>query len=185
MNSGGRADVNSGGRADGKAASTLNLFSGSTARAGKYTAVFLHSQNVSMDGQGNVIDLTDVDLNDPASWCEFHGVEVVDGIAVVYKAVDQGFRSHHGADYTPGSTPEAADWNTDRHCGNGLHFGATPSQALATAATDIPQPRFLRCGVRLDEMVCLGDKIKARRVVTACAEVDQTGDLIEVSEQTA
>jgi hypothetical protein len=177
VNDGGRADVNSGGRADARAASTLNLFAGSSAHAGPFTAVFLHSQKVTLDGDGNVIDLSGLDLNDPRTWCDYHGVDVVDGIAYVHKAVDQEFRSHHGADYTPGSTPEAPDWNTRRECGGGLHFGATPSLALEHAAGYIAAPRWLKCGVRLDEMVCLGDKVKARRVVQACVEVDVTGDV--------
>jgi hypothetical protein len=154
VNDGGRADVNSGGRADARAASTLNLFAGSSAHAGPFTAVFLHSQKVTLDGDGNVIDLSGLDLNDPRTWCDYHG-----------------------ADYTPGSTPEAPDWNTRRECGGGLHFGATPSLALEHAAGYIAAPRWLKCGVRLDEMVCLGDKVKARRVVQACVEVDVTGDV--------
>lgn len=38
---------------------------------------------------------------------------------------------------------------------------------------------FVKCGVRLDEIVCLDDKIKARRVVVACVEVDRYGRVVE------
>ena len=38
--------------------------------------------------------------------------------------------------------------------------------------------KYLKVGVRLDEMVCLGDKVKAKRVVVACVEVDHYGDVV-------
>jgi hypothetical protein len=182
VNDGGRADVNDGGWADARAASTLNLYAGSTAKAGKYTAVFMHSQQVTLDGQGHIIDLTDLDLSDPLTWCEYHGVAVENGVAFVFKAVGPDWRSYYGADYAPGSTPEAADWAPTRIYGRGLHFGATPMLALRAAPFGITEPRFVKCGVRVDEMICLDDKVKARRVVVACVEVDRAGDVIEVAE---
>ena len=160
-------------RASGSA--TVRASDSATVWASKYVAVHLFSRKVTLAG-GIVIDVTAMDLSDPQQWCDYHGVTVTDGIAHVYKAVDQHYRSHHGADYPPGSTPQADDWNAEPHCGNGLHFGATPTKALRSAVTSIAEPRFLVCGVRLDEMVCLGDKIKARRVVVPCVEVNRSGD---------
>jgi hypothetical protein len=176
---GGRADVNRGGRADARAASTLNLHAGASATAGKYTAVFLHSQQVTLDGDGHVIDLTERDLTNPAQWCEYHGVDVTDGIAYLYKAVDKDWKSEHGTDYSPGSTPEAPDWSTERICGGGLHFSPRPAQAVAYLNCPRDEAKFLKCGVRLDEIVTIDDKVKARRVVVACVEVDWFGDVVE------
>lgn len=81
------------------------------------------------------------------------------------------------ANYAPGSTPEAPDWSTVAECGDGLHFSASPGVALNYSRN---ATKFVMCGVRLDEMVCLGDKIKARRVVVPCVEVDLFGDVIKV-----
>jgi len=144
--------------------------------ASKYVAVNLHSQNVTLDAQGHVIDLTGIDFNDPAAWCEFHGVEVEDGIAYLYKAVDDDWKSGYGTSYEPGATPEAPDWNTHRQCGGGLHFCVRPSLALRFNAD---ATRFLKCGVRLDEMVTMDDKVKAKRVVVPCVEVDRFGAVVE------
>lgn len=146
--------------------------------ARKYVGVHLHSLRVTLNAEGHVIDLTGIDFNDPVQWCEFHDVDVVDGIAYLYKAVDDGWESDYGAVYAPGSTPEADDWEPSRSCGHGLHFCAHPSLALAYKQD---ATRFVKCGVRLDEMVTLGDKVKAKRVVVACVEVDRRGAVIEVT----
>ncbi|OIN80882.1 hypothetical protein BMG05_10445 [Mycobacterium malmoense] len=173
---GGRADVHAGGRADVRGSATAHLYEGSQATAAKYTAVFLHSQRVNLDSSGAVIDLTQIDLKDAAQWCEFNGVDVVDGIAFVYKAVGDDWKSQRGTSYEPGSTPEAPDWKPVAYCGNGLHFCASPTLALEY----FPEAtRFVRCGVRLDEMVPLDDKAKAKRVVVPCAEVDRHGEVKE------
>lgn len=83
---------------------------------------------------------------------------------------------HYGTSYEPGSLPEAPDWNTRSACGNGLHFCAHPQLSLDYKHD---ATKFVKCGVRLDEMVCLGDKIKAKRVVVACVEVDRCGREVE------
>jgi hypothetical protein len=142
--------------------------------ASKYVAIHLHSQHVTLDGEGHVIDVTGLDHNDPATWCDYRGIDVEDGIAYVYKAVGDDWNSAYrvGSEFTsyaPGTTPEAPDWLPSRECGNGLHFSPSPHHALAYRDDGT---RFLRCGVRLDEMVCLGDKVKAKRVVVGCVEVD-------------
>ena len=113
-------------------------------------------------------------------WCDYHGVEVVDGgVAIVYKAVNQSWMSDWGCRYAPGSTPEAGDWRDDDKCGGGLHFSPLPTQAHeyyrgSTVA------RFLRVGIPLTEMRPLtrqggAPKCKARRVVVPCVEVDLFG----------
>jgi hypothetical protein len=148
--------------------SRVEAWESSRVEASPYVAVYLRSQRVTLSG-GHVIDLTAIDLTDPVQWCEFHGVKTGDGIAYLYKAVGDDWRSDYGAEYAPGTTPEATDWNTVAECGQGLHFCAHPQLSL-TYKRDAT--KFVRVGVRLDEMVPLGDKIKARRVVVACVEVD-------------
>ena len=123
-----------------------------------------------------LIDLTQLDLTDPTTWCDYHGVTVTDGIAEVFKAVNDQWTTDRGINYQPGSLPTAPDWKPTRECGHGLHFCARPAVSkdqYFPAAT-----RFVRVGVRLDEMVCLGDKIKAPRVVSPCNEVDIHGQVV-------
>ncbi|ORV20026.1 hypothetical protein AWB98_29190, partial [Mycolicibacterium conceptionense] len=148
--------------------------------ATKYVGIHLHSQRVTLDGNGQVIDLTTINFDDPATWCEFHGVTVTDGIAYLYKAVNREWTTGRGVDYSPGTLPEAPDWDaTWRDCGKGLNFCDHPLRSLDYLGGPVDEARFLKVGVRLDEMVTLGDKIKARRVVVACVEVDRYGREIE------
>lgn len=154
--------------------------------AAKYTAVHLHSQHVQLDANGAVIDMTSIDISDPHEWCVVRGVktETIETeigaveIAWVYKAVNDAWTTDRGTIYNPGSTPEAPDWEPTDKCGRGLHFGVTPSHSAEyyTEAT-----RYVRCGVSLDECVGVGDKLKARRVLIPCVEVDRYG--MEVSDE--
>jgi len=149
--------------------------------ATKYVGIHLHSKRVQLDGDGTVIDCTDIDFDDPREWCQFHGVEIVDDVAYVFKAVNADWTTGRGVDYSPGTTPEAVDWDASwRGCGRGLHFCAHPMLSLSFLGESVDKARFLKVGVRLDEMVPLDDKVKARRVVVPCVEVDRYGKLVEV-----
>jgi hypothetical protein len=174
----GSASVHASGSATVHASGSASVraYGSATVHASRYVAVHLHSQRITLDGNGHVIDLTGIDFNDSAQWCEFHDVEVSEGIAYVYKAVSDEWLSGYGTDYRPGSTPEAADWEATQSCGKGLHFCAHPSQSLKYKRD---ATKFVRCGVPLNEMVTLGDKIKARRVVVGCVEVDVHGRVVE------
>ena len=144
--------------------------------AGRYASVHLHSQRVAISG-GVVIDMTGLDLCDVEQWLDYHGVTVTEDpehgrVATVYKAVNNEWTTDRGTIYAPGDTPEAPDWEATRVCGQGLHFGPSTrhSRQYLPDAT-----RYVRCGVRVDEMVALDDKCKARRVVVPCVEVDEWG----------
>ena len=157
--------------------STVTATGSSTVTASPCVAVHLHSGLATIDG-GVVIDVTTV--NDTAEkWCAHHGVEVTDGIATVYKAVSDQWTTPRGADYTPGSTPEATDWADHAECGQGLHFGPTPAHALAY----LPDAtRFVAVGVELATLRPIPGgiaKCKAPKVVRACVEVDLDGNEVE------
>ena len=140
---------------------------------GPWVSVHLHSASATVEG-GHVIDVSALDLEDPATWCAYHGVKVTDGIATVYKAVGDNWSTDRGTDYSPGSTPEAPDWQPTRVCGGGLHFSPSPEQSRGYYPT---ATRYLECGVLLADLVPLGsDKCKAPRVVRACVEVDIHGN---------
>jgi hypothetical protein len=150
--------------------------------ATKYVGIHLHSRAVRVDGNGTIIDCINIDLSDPERWCEYHGVEIADGIAYVFKAVNREWTTDRGTDYSPGSLPEAADWDAGwLDCGRGLHFCNHPLRSLDFLGGRVEDARFLKCGVRLDEMVTLDDKAKARRVVVGCVEVDRYGRPVDTA----
>jgi hypothetical protein len=111
-------------------------------------------------------------------WCAFYGVEVRDGVATLFKAVDADFVSRHGTSYAPGSQPQASDWDGGaQDCGGGLHFAPNPSIALQF---ELRAERFVACPVRLEDMAIstvqrFHDKVKAKGVCAPVYEVDQWG----------
>ena len=103
---------------------------------------------------------------------------MADGIATVYKAVDDRWTTDRGTDYSPGTAPEAPDWRDDRECGQGLHFSPTPWEARAyhPEAT-----RYVAVGIAVADLrPILGGtpKCKAPRVVVACREVTIDGEAV-------
>lgn len=112
---------------------------------------------------------------DVPGWADYYGIHrsTWEGreTLLVYKSVNNDYRSNHGAFYAPGSNPEAADWQPTLGCGSGLHFSPTPSMALEYGCFSEGNRRFLRCAILPGEAVALTDKIKAKRVVGGCVEV--------------
>jgi hypothetical protein len=173
-----RADGSSTVRADGS--STVRAYGSSTVRAGKFTSVHLTSKKATVTGPGHVIDMTAVDLNVFADWAEFHGVEVVRGRAIVFKAVNDDLRSPRGFDYPLGKTVTASDWEPGDFCGSGLHFSPSPIQARDYFEN---ATRFLKVSVPVKDLSVIdGDgggtpKLKAKSA-KVIAEVNLMGDEI-------
>ena len=116
-------------RASGSA--TVSASGSATVRAGSHCAVHLHSGRCTVEG-GVLIDHTQLDLKDPATWCEYHGVKVEDGRATLYKALGDDLTS--GSGYTPTTWPtegevKCGDWKANNRCGNGLHVSPLPEHA--------------------------------------------------------
>ena len=58
-----------------------------------------------------------------AEWCDYYGVEVKDGAALLFKGVKSNYKSERGGDYTPGTTPVCDDWDGGKiECGKGYHL---------------------------------------------------------------
>lgn len=147
--------------------------------ASKHVAVTRGSVYVMISG-GVVIDVAEA-KSTPEKWCEYYGVEIKDGVAVLYKGVDDKYKSNFNAfPYLPGTTPVAPDWDGDRmRCGGGLHFSAHPQLALSynPSAT-----KFVACSVRVEGMVLLDDKVKAIGCASPVWEVDKNGVRITPAE---
>jgi hypothetical protein len=161
--------------------SSVEAWDSSRVEARKYVAVHLHSTRVTLSG-GVVIDLTQLDMTDPTTWLDFHGVTVTDGAAVLYKAVDADLRA--GQDYIStaypiGETVTARDWEASGRCGHGLHFGVSPSHARRYF-NGAGAPRFLEVAVPVEDLVGLEGKCKARSC-TVVREVDMHGDPVETA----
>jgi hypothetical protein len=143
-------------------------------------AVHLHSAVATVEG-GVVIDVASIDQRDPQTWCDMQGIDVQDGYAVVYKAVNDNLESGRGLAYPLGKkvTVGAKGWKADGDCGNGLHFGPTPRHARAYFET---ATRFLACRVPVEHASGIPGstaKIKARECVVL-HEVDIDGKPLTV-----
>ena len=159
-------------RASGSA--TVRAYGSATVTATPKVAVHLHSGRCTIAG-GVLIDHTIIDLADPQTWCDYHGVPTVDGIATVHKAVDDDWTTGRGTDYRPGATPSAPDWRDDHECGGGLHFSPHPWQAREYMPD---ATRFVAVGVAVADLrPILGatPKCKTPRVVSPCVEVTIDG----------
>jgi hypothetical protein len=156
---------------------TVRAYGSATVTAGSHVAVHLHNKRVKVTG-GVVIDVTDLDLDDPATWCAYGAVEVADGKAILFKATDKELTAGRDYDmptvYTPGTTVTAEDWSDEAECGHGLHLSQSPAHAEEYRPT-YGGNRFLKVEVDLASVVVLGnDKVK----VPSCrvlAEVDVHG----------
>jgi uncharacterized protein (DUF2345 family) len=119
--------------------------------AGGFVAVRLLSKLAKVKG-GHVIDMADLDLSKIDAWASYHGVEIIDGEAIVYKAVDSNLRSGQGVYYPIGERVDATDWKPGDFCGNGLHFSPWPHQAHLYFGK---ATRFLKVAVKLDELTVI------------------------------
>jgi len=104
------------------------------------------------------------------------------GLAILFKAVRDDFRSAHGTLYAPGSTPKAEDWDGGKaECGGGLHFSFHPS---AAKDFDSEATRFVACPVLLKNIKVYRSadypgKIKAPQVDAAIWECGEDGKPIK------
>jgi hypothetical protein len=137
-------------------------------------AVTRHGAGMSVATTG-VIDAV-LRFQTPEEWCAYYGVDVRDGVATLYKAVEDDFTTWHGGSYQPGTEPVAHDWDGgEQECGGGLHLSPLPTLAL-------PHPddvmRFVACPVRLTDIAVhpngiYRDKVKARAVCAPVYEVNE------------
>jgi hypothetical protein len=157
---------------------TVRAYDTATVEASTHVAVHLHSARAVVTG-GVLIDITALDLNDPATWCGYRGVQVHDGAALLYKAVNASLAAGHEygrpTTYTVGSDVTADDWRDDHQCGGGLHVSPSADQAKQYRPEGETDTRYLRVAVALTDLRPIGDKAKAR-TVRVLAEVDAAGN---------
>ena len=153
----------------------LTASGSATVEASKYVAIHKHGVTPQITG-GVIINVPDPDTLTPADWCDYYGVTVTRGQALLYKAVDDDYSTSHarpaGIFYTAGAKVVAPDWDTVPECGNGLHcsprpFLARDYNAIAT--------RYVQVRCKVADMVVIGDKVKVP-ALTVVGECDIDGD---------
>ena len=180
----GSATVRASGSATVRASdsATVRAFGSATVRAGKYVAIHLFSQRVTLHG-GVLIDMTAIDRRDPATWCDLHGVEVdSDGMAHLFKAVDSDLYAGHQhvkTQYVIGGDPECDVWRDDHGCGAGLH--ACPTAWLAKDHCR-KATRFLEVTVPVGDLRPIGDTKAKARTVHVLREVDLNMKQVEATK---
>ena len=150
--------------------------------AGKYNAVTVHGKKVKCSG-GVRIDIPQIAT--AKEWCDFHGVEVKRGIAVLFKAVDDDYSTSNarprGIFYKPGEKPIADDWDGGLiECGRGLHFSPSPDHALRF---NTEAKHFIACpvkisGIKVHKNAMYPEKVKCRGVSKPVYEVNINGEPI-------
>src|SRR3990167_2542901 len=155
------------------------LWGSSHARASKYAVLHIHGKFAKAVGGVKIKVPVPTTAKD---WCAFYGVTVKAGLAILFKAVRDDFRSAHGTLYAPGSTPKAEDWDGGKaECGGGLHFSFHPS---AAKDFDSEATRFVACPVLLKNIKVYRSadypgKIKAPQVDAALWDCGEDGKPIK------
>jgi len=161
---------------------TVHAHGQSKVTAGSHVAVHLHSTQATITG-GVLIDVTQLDLTDAATWCDHYGVDIQDGRAVLFKATDSELvagRSHRATSYTVGTDVVAEDWRDDHECGGGLHLSPRPHQAAWYQ--DATVKRYLRCMVALEDLRPIDSGKAKARTCRVEAEVDVFAAAIAVRD---
>jgi hypothetical protein len=124
-------------------------------------------------------------LGDRDEWLKYHDLKPTrSGKVVVFKAVDDDFKSGHRWDYSPGAKPESSTWKPTNACGDGLHFSPTPHHALRYFSD---ATRFVACTIEVEHLTPItdsdgsSDKCKAPRALK-CVEVSIDGVAIKATE---
>ena len=153
-----------------------------TVRASTYVAVTIAATFKGQISGGRQIRIPK--LKTIEEWCAFHGLKAINGVVVLYKGVGTDYKSIRGGDYTPGTTPEAYDWDGGKQeCGRGLHFSPSPMHTLEFNSC---VKKFIACPVKAKDIVIHPDgqfpqKVKARCCCAPVWEVDIDGKRIDMS----
>ena len=165
-------------RANAQGNSCIHAYSNSIIFAGKCASVHKMRGHAGSITGGVIIEQPG--LKTAEDWCAYNGVVIKDGVATLFKAVRDDYKSAHDFLYTPGSTPECPDWDGGvAECRGGLHFCPSPGQALSF---DDHATRFLACPVALVDIRSPNDsdrypyKVKAARICGPIVEVDRFGE---------
>ena len=150
--------------------------------ASKFVSCHIHGKKVHVKGGVKIVV---PEIATAKEWCDFYGVEIKKGVAVLFKGVDDDFSTENARPkkifYKPGETPTAPDWDGGKdECGGGLHFSPTPGHTLAFNSS---AKHFIACPVKVSTIkVHKGAqypaKVKAPGLCSPCYEVNRQGERI-------
>jgi len=149
------------------------------------------SSQVTACGSSHVIGGKQIKIVKPKTatqWCSFYGLPIKSGTVTLFKAVSDDYKSNRGFDYTPGTTPEAPDWDGGKiECGCGLHFSPRPFMTLKFFNK---AKRFIACPVKVASIAVHPDgdypeKVKAPRCCGPVWECDIDGNPVTTVKQKA
>ena len=160
----------------------VEAWESSQPKLGEFVSALIHGTLPQVDGGRQ----TRVIINTPEQWCDYYSVTVADGIATLFKAVDDDYstlRSREvGIFYRPGAVPVAPDWDGGiLECGGGLHCSPRPGMALEF---NPDAKRFVALPVALADIAVHPDgdythKVKVRGCCGPIYEVDRHGNPIK------
>jgi hypothetical protein len=122
---------------------TVRAWGQATVHAKKYVAIQLINGHTGKVTGGVIIKIPVIDTIQ--KWIDYYNVEKKKNGLMLYKALDKDLKSGHGMTYPVGEDLTAPDWDGGKEeCGGGLHFCASPWEALQyhEVAT-----RFVACRV--------------------------------------
>ena len=147
--------------------------------ARKFNSVTIFGQKVHASG-GMQIHIPD-NLT-AREWCDFYGVEIKRGVAILFKGLDADYSTDNARSrnliYTPGTKPVAPDWDGGKaECGGGIHLSPTPRHTLNFNST---ATIFMAFPVKLSQIkpyknARLPAKVKVKTVCAPIYEVDIEG----------
>src|SRR5208282_5770927 len=143
-------------------------------QASKYVGIHRFGKGPKVKG-GVLIQVPEIKTME--DFCDWYGVEVKRGRAMLYKCVTDDFASGHGMIYQPDSTVACEDWNKRPSCGHGLHFSPRPTMARTY---HLQGTRFVACKVKLADAVVITDfgqpdkiKVPSCEVLYECTELGE------------
>mgnify|MGYP001606998505 FL=1 len=160
----------------------LSVWGKVIAKVSSEVGVFIHGELAQVTG----VRQTRIKLKTSKEWCEYYGVEIKKGVAILFKAVDEDFSTSNarpkGIFYKPGDKPVAPDWDGGRaECGGGLHASCYPTAALHFNSA---AKKFIALPVRLTDFkpfpnAQYPDKVKFQTVAGPVWECDKEGKSIK------
>ena len=153
--------------------------------ASRYVSVHRHSREAQIEG-GVIIEIPPITT--VATWCEYYGASVDDGVVTLYKALDAEFKSGYGFLYLPGSIVTAPDWDGGRReCGGGLHGCASPIEASGYHEGAV---KFVAVPVKVADIAIhhpasMPNKVKFAKSCGPCVEVDRYGKVMTATQVVA
>ena len=150
---------------------------------GNRVGVRLIGSTATATGKGTIYRVATVE-----EWCDYEGLDIVDGHVALYKALGDDLTGGggYGVTYPVGATVVAADWDprTELRCGRGLHLCADPHTALryhGGQATSVVECRVALTDIAVYEPDLSRVRCRAVTVVRVSHTVDAQRWPVEVT----